>query len=267
MTTPVIVLCAVAGALLLGLFIFFLWWSNNALCVTNLQISAPIDLKIAHISDLHGKQFGKRSEKLVAKVKQQQPQIIVITGDIIHNYTRRDWAVALTLVRRLCRIAPTYYISGNHELRSKNYRNLRRSIQRAGAVVLDDSAVYTHGVCIVGLGGASQKNHRLETILPQDDSYKILLAHQPQFVEQYAKFSISLMLSGHAHGGQWRIPFTKLGIYAPKQGLFPKYSAGIYTVKNTKLVVSRGLGNSQFPLRLFNRPELVIITLNKTPDE
>ena len=98
--------------------------------------------------------------------------------------------------------------------------------------------------------------------LSQGDGFQLLLSHRPEFMDMYVRYDIDLVLSGHAHGGQFRLPFLG-GLYAPSQGFFPKYDAGLFEEENTKMIVSRGIGNSAFPLRFNNRPELVLITLTQ----
>lgn len=146
-------------------------------------------------------------------------------------------------------------------MRNKGYRFFRKDLIEAGAEVLDDRTVEICGLTVTGLNGASLKNGKLFKIAPEGNR-DILLAHEPQHIENYSKADYKLILCGHAHGGQWRIPFTKQGLYAPGQGVFPKYTSGVHTCDNSKMVISRGLGNSEFPLRLFNRPEIVVLELN-----
>jgi hypothetical protein len=248
-----------------ALFALFVWFSNSCLMLTNYKIEiadAPQNLKIVHLSDLHGKSFKKGNKQLLQTVKSQSPDVIAITGDIIHLYTKRNIRVATEIIPELCKIAPVIYVSGNHEMRSTKYRILREQLKKGGAIVLDDCKTELCGFTFVGLNCASLKNGTIFSITP-DISPKILLAHEPQFLESYKKASYDLVLSGHAHGGQWRIPFTKIGIFSPGQGLLPKYTSGIYKSGKTQMVVSRGLGNSECPLRLFNRPEVVVISVTK----
>ena len=255
-----IVLCSVAGLLLI---ILFLWLSNNLIKTTRYTVpfgSVEKSVKIVQISDLHGKQFGAHSSKLIAKVVALSPDVIAITGDIIHRYTEKNKRVALEAVSSLSQIAPVLYISGNHEMRNKGYRFFRKALMEAGATVLDNSEIQVCGVSFVGLNGAHNKNGTLSKISAQAHK-KVLLAHMPHYYKNYQSAGYALVLSGHAHGGQWRIPFTKQGIYAPGQGRFPKYTSGMHKFGKTKMIISRGLGNSEFPLRLFNRPELVLINL------
>ncbi len=249
-----------AALLLLALFI---WFSNNSIVKTQYVLSFPWikgAVKILQISDLHGKNFGRDNCRLIELAAKERPDVIAVTGDIIHKYTPKNVETAIKAISSLSAIAPVVYISGNHEMRGMGYRFLKKELAEAGATVLDNSCAEVAGVTFAGLNGASNKNGAVFN-LSADTSDKILLAHMPHHINRYAEAGYPLVLSGHAHGGQWRI-FGR-GIYAPGQGLFPRLTSGVRTVKNTKLVISRGLGNSKFPLRLFNRPEAVIITLTE----
>lgn len=254
---------ALGAAALFALCALFVWFNNSCLKVTRYkrETEGARKLKIVHLSDLHGKRFGHKNIRLVKKVAEIKPDFIAITGDIIHLYTPKNIAVAAETVSALKEIAPVIFVAGNHEMRNKGYRNLRKILMDAGATVLDDRAAEVCGITVVGLNGASLRNCKLEKITPKI-SPKILLAHEPQFFEKYVSCGYDLALCGHAHGGQWRIPFTRIGLYAPGQGKFPKYTAGVHEKDKCAMVISRGLGNSEFPLRLFNRPEIVVIDIN-----
>ena len=246
------------------LIVLLCWLGNNLIFTTRYQIDIKgleREVKIVQVSDLHGKSFGKNNCKLVEKIVKERPDFIAVTGDIIHKYTEKNKRVALGLISSLAEVAPVVYIAGNHELRNKGYRFFRRDLIEAGAQVLDDCPLNICDLTVVGLKCSSLKNDKIFAITPKDEGVKILLAHMPQFIERYAKVGYDIVLCGHAHGGQWRIPFTHRGIYSPGQGLFPKYTEGVHTCGKTKMVISRGLGNSEFPVRLFNNPELVTINL------
>lgn len=255
-----VTLGVLAGAALVWLFV----WFNNS-CLKTARFKVKIDgapqLKIAHLSDLHGKRFGRRNSKLISEVKKLAPDAIFVTGDIIHLYTPANKEAALEAVSSLKEIAPVIYVAGNHEMRNKGYRFFRKDLKEAGATVLDDEVIKVCGITVAGLNCASLRNDKINKITPAV-SPKILLAHEPQFFEKYARAGYDLVFCGHAHGGQWRIPFTSIGLYAPGQGKFPKYTAGLYKSGNAVMCVSRGLGNSEFPLRLFNRPEIVFMQIN-----
>ena len=263
MTAWQIALTVSGSVVAILLVALFLWLSDNLIKTTQYEVpfgGIEKSVKLVQISDLHGKQFGSHSVKLISKVCSLAPDVIVITGDIIHRYTEKNKRVALEAVSALSQIAPVIYISGNHEMRNRGYRFFRKSLMDAGATVLDNREITVCGVKFVGLNGAHNKNDTLSKI-SIDARNKVLLAHMPHCYKNYAKSGYGLVLSGHAHGGQWRIPFTKQGIYAPGQGIFPKYTSGMHTFGNTKMIISRGLGNSEFPFRLFNRPEIVAINL------
>lgn len=251
----------------LTLVFLFIWCNNSLLKVTRYRLSADVEkaIKIVHLSDLHGKEFGRKNARLVAKIIKEKPDFIVITGDIIHRYTEKNKKVALELVSTLSGVAPVIYVAGNHEMRNKGYRFFRKDLKEAGAVVLDDCPHNICGLTVVGLNCSSLKNNVIEKITPDcgEKGVKILLAHMPQFIDKYAAAGYDFVFSGHAHGGQWCIPFTRQGIYAPGQGYFPKLTSGVHTRGKTKMIISRGLGNSECPLRLFNRPEIIVAELNK----
>ena len=254
---------ALGSVAFIALCVLFVWFNNSCIKKTRVkrQIEGAPKLKIVHLSDLHGKRFGKNSVKLIKKVGEEKPDLIAITGDIIHLYTPKNIAVAAEVVSALKEIAPVLFVAGNHEMRNKGYRNLRKILLEAGATVLDDRAEEVCSIAVVGLNGASLRNDKITKITP-DTAPRILLAHEPQFFEKYADAGYDLVLCGHAHGGQWRLPFTGIGLYAPGQGAFPKYTAGVHERGKCAMVISRGLGNSEFPLRLFNRPEIVVIEIN-----
>ncbi len=263
MTPLFAALIALSAAAVVALLVWFLWFSNNSIVKTQYVLSFPWikeRVTVVQISDLHGKSFGKNNSRLVSAVASCKPGVIAVTGDIIHNYTKKNVAVAVATVSALAAIAPVVYVSGNHEMRNKGYASLRKALAAAGATVLDNACATVCGVTFAGLNGACNKNDAVLT-LSDDPSDKILLAHMPHHIKNYARAGYPLVLSGHAHGGQWRIPFTKKGLYAPGQGVFPKLISGVHRVNGSMLVISRGLGNSKFPLRLFNRPELVKIIL------
>lgn len=251
----------VAGVLLA---VIFVWCSNNLITVTRYKVEsgkAPErGVKIAHLSDLHGKSFGRGNRRLLKKMTKEQPDLIVVTGDIIHKYRDRDISVALSAVSELCKIAPVYYVSGNHEMRSTRYRTLKEQLIKAGATVLDGECVQACGINLAGVNCAKIKGGGYFSLCGSE-GFNVLLAHLPQYIDRYALAGYDLALTGHAHGGQWRIPFTKIGIYSPGQGLFPKYASGMHSCGNMRQVISRGLGNSQCPLRLFNRPEIVVVEI------
>ena len=266
MSPGAIAITVAACAGVVALIVLFCWFSNSAFTVTRYTVESgklTSSFRIVHLSDLHAKRFGKKNCRLVKAVKKLKPDIICFTGDIIHLYRKPGEEAALELVEQLVKIAPFYYVSGNHEMRYKNYRGFSRRLQEKGAVVLENQYVITNGAALVGLGCANLKNNKIFEITPDFDTYKILLAHEPQFLRKYSRAGHDLILSGHAHGGQWRLPFSKQGVYAPGQGLLPPLTSGEHIVGSSHRRISRGLGNSEFPLRINNRPEVVVIDLKK----
>lgn len=265
---PVYIALICTGCALL--FAAFILFSNNCIKISKYKIDsakAPESgVKIVHLSDLHGKRFGKANARLVKKIRAIKPDFIAITGDIIHKYRPRDMQVALEAVSALAAVAPVYYVSGNHEMRSTRYKQFKERLIDAGAVVLDDETLAAFGITVAGVNCAHIKAGKFFG-LAEGEGFKLLLAHLPQYIDRYALAGYDLTLCGHAHGGQWRIPFTKIGVYSPGQGLFPKYTSGVHSCGNMRQVISRGLGNSQCPLRLFNRPEIVVVEIIKKTEK
>ena len=258
--------------LILSLILFvisvgiFLHWNNTALQVTEYTVSSGRipegfdGYKIVQVSDLHNTAFGDLPDKITAL----SPDIIVITGDIVHASPKEK---ALQFARQAVKIAPTYYVSGNHEHRM-DYETLFRELQEMGVTVLRNSRVSLEKngdtVCLAGIEDPifypdETVEDKLQPLV-QADTYTVLLSHRPNLFDSYVSCGADLVLSGHVHGGQFRLPFVG-GLYAPNQGLFPKYDAGMFTSGKTSMIISRGLGNSAFPFRLFNRPEIVAVTL------
>lgn len=259
----------------------FCFLQNNSIVISNYTHrsrkipSAFHGYKILHISDLHNKMFGKNQDYLIKKIKASSPDIIVITGDLIDR-RRFDLDTAMCFINKAVDIAPIYYVSGNHEAWSGKYDQIKQSLKDAGVLILDDTSLELlkgeNSIQLLGLSdpdfltsnyldGTNTK--KLELQLKQwsnDINYKILLSHRPELFSLYIENNIDLIFSGHAHGGQIRLPFLG-GLIAPDQGFFPKYTSGPYKNANSTMFVSRGLGNSIFPFRVFNRPEIVVVTL------
>lgn len=258
-------------------------WGNTALMVSTISISSShipaafSGFRIVQISDLHNVEFGKNNAELLKLLSESRPDIIVITGDLIDaNHT--DVGIALGFAQESVRIAPTYYVTGNHEAASPQYDALQDWLEDAGVIVLEDEAISLErgGETIALLGLAdpdftvkgdmfgeipAMVSTKLKNLIGDESGYTILLSHRPELFETYVDGGIDLVFSGHVHGGQFRLPFIG-GLVAPNQGLFPKYDAGLYTDGGTSMVVSRGIGNSIIPFRFNNRPEIVLVELN-----
>lgn len=258
---------------------WFLHIQNNAIVVTNIDYKntkIPVAFegyKIVQISDLHNKQYGT---KLLTKIKAIKPNSIVITGDLIdRRFTNVD--VAMEFIDGITKIAPVYYVSGNHEAWSKYNDELQARLVESGVIVLNNKKMELHhknqSIELIGvqdpayLTQTNKQKSNTSSIrsslrkLTNKDSFQILLSHRPELFKMYQKYNIDLVFSGHAHGGQIRLPLLG-ALVAPNQGILPKYTSGAYREKESTLVVSRGLGNSLFPYRLFNQPEVVVVTLH-----
>lgn len=251
----------------------FLYWQDNGLMITKYNYrskklpKAFSGYKILQISDLQNKEFGKHHKKLVLAIEKQKPDYIVITGDLLDR-NRTNIKSAMELINQIVKIAPVYYVSGNHEHQSGAYDILLSFLKQQGVFVLENEKEKiikdSEYISILGLKDKSvnsQYNQVLSSLCQnQKTQFQILLSHRPELFSDYVENDVDFVFTGHAHGGQIRIPFIG-GIFAPHQGFFPKYTSGIHTQNNTTMVVSRGLGNSTFPFRINNRPELVVVTL------
>lgn len=274
-----VLLCTLTALLAL---IIWTAWGNTALMVNTITVSSDripagfSGYRIAQVSDLHNAEFGAENTKLLQTISESTPDIIVITGDLIDmNHTNID--TALDFAKNAVQIAPTYYVNGNHEAGLSQYDELKEGLTSVGVIVLEDEAIQLeHNGNTVTLIGLSDPNFairndvfdetpamastKINGLLENENGYTILLSHRPELFETYVRCDVDLVFSGHAHGGQFRLPLIG-GLVAPNQGLFPKYEAGLYTDVNTNMVVSRGIGNSIIPFRFNNRPEVVLVEL------
>lgn len=249
---------------------------NNWIKIENIKVEVkelPKELKglkIAHISDVHLPKNASNVESIVDKVKQEKPDIIVMTGDIIDESADLKTCGLDKLCRGLSKITKTYAITGNHELWNGHVDEWTSILVENNIEVIDNKVgIYTKNnksIAILGLkDGYEYKSEDFKDISNCKNMPIILLAHRPELFGSYSSSSNSInpniVFSGHAHGGQFRIPIINKGIIAPNQGFFPKYTSGLYTYNNVKMIVSRGLGNSIIPIRINNRPHLPIIEL------
>ena len=275
----------IAGvALVLLALIIWTAWGNTALelntyTVSSKELPDAFDgYRIAHISDLHNAELGDSNEKLLSMLREAEPDIIAITGDLIDS-RNTNIEVALAFAEEAMKIAPCYYVTGNHEARVSEYDELKAGLEAAGVVVLENerTEIELSGEAITILGvddpsfntdylfgdSASVVSNTLAEISTEDDGLTVLLSHRPELFDTYVACGMDLTLSGHAHGGQFRLPFVG-GLVAPNQGLFPKYDSGLYTSGSTNMIVSRGIGNSLLPFRFNNRPEVILIELKSS---
>ena len=257
-------------------------WGNTALQLNTYTISSEElpdafdGYRIAHISDLHNAEMGDGNKKLLAMLREAEPDIIAITGDMIDS-RNTNVAVALAFAVEAMLIAPCYYVTGNHEARVSEYDELKAGLEACGVVVLENkrAKIELSGETITLLGvddpsfntdylfgdSASVVSNTLAEISTEDDGFTVLLSHRPELFDTYVESGMNLVFSGHAHGGQFRLPLIG-GLAAPNQGLFPKYDSGLYTDGDTNMIVSRGIGNSIFPFRFNNRPEVILVELD-----
>ncbi len=276
-------------ALLLCLVIVFgvfVVYSNFKIETTEYTIESSLlpksfdKFKIVQISDLHNAEFGEDNERLIEIIKEQKPDAVFVTGDTIDGFYT-NIQIPIKLFEETLKICDIYLVVGNHEIRSDTnlYFEFLDTLTEMGVIVLKDDTTYIERngekIQVIGLNDASNykavynenfNEQIVETINNLDDKnyFTVLLSHHPELFNEYTKTNVNLVFSGHAHGGQFRLPFLG-GVIAPEQGFFPKYDAGIFTKNNTTMVVSRGLGNSIIPVRINNSPEVVVVTI-KTVD-
>lgn len=264
-----------AGAITL----YGLWfWQNKTLQITHYTLQKQVDkpLRLLQISDLHATEFGRDNGRLFKKIQSLAPDLILVTGDTIGSQKQLPYLGKLTA--NLSKIATTVIISGNHESRNQLVSAQAATVKQAGGVFLQNEiatlSIKGQAVSLLGLcekqgnytdiftaikpTAAMSAPHLLFETLKTQEGLKILLSHFPENFDalgqqSYSQFDFDVMFAGHAHGGQVRL-FGQ-GIIAPGQGIFPKYTAGVW---QNRLIISRGLGNSSIPLRIFNRPELVL---------
>ncbi len=277
----IVLVLAVVAPLLIALILWIVW-GNKALQLNSYTISSDRvpeafdGYRIAHISDLHNTEIGKDNEILLTMLKEAEPDIIAITGDFIDS-RNTDIEIALRFAERAARIAPCYYVTGNHEARVPEYDEFKSELTELGLAVLEDDRIdlkmNDETITLIGVNDPSFKSDylfddeesvmktQLHELMKENDGFTILLSHRPELFDIYVDSGVDLVLSGHAHGGQFRLPFVG-GLVAPDQGLFPKYDTGLYSAESTNMIVSRGIGNSIIPFRFNNRPEVILIILN-----
>ncbi|MBR5501418.1 MAG: metallophosphoesterase [Oscillospiraceae bacterium] len=290
-----IIACVLAAAALLAVGVL-LHRGNTRLTVSEYTLTLPSlpaafdGLRVVQISDLHDACFGENQSELAAELAALKPDIVVFTGDLF-DYKRLNLKNSLAAAEAAVNIAPCYYAPGNHEQRRPvQYAALIRGLKALGVTVLDDAyAEITRGGSSIRIAGARDisfyearyseeeieygDEHLAKTLwltqlktLCTGSDFTLLLSHHPEYFAFYSGVGAQLVFSGHTHGGQFRLPFVG-GLFAPGQGILPEYSEGVHTHQNTTtMVVSRGLGNSAFPLRVNNPPELVLTVLHSAQE-
>lgn len=273
-------LWSIPCVILLIVLIAWIAWDNQALEVNEWTVSDRdipgtfSGYRIAQISDLHNAEFGEHNEELLSMLAGTAPDIIVLTGDLVDS-RRTDVDAAADFAAQAMEIAPVYYVTGNHESRLQRlFPALEARLEAADVTVLRGEAVLLsrggQQIQLLGVDDITFYTGNWEDQLPEDlerlkkeGLYTVLLSHRPDLLKLYEKAGVDLVFTGHAHGGQIRLPWIG-GILAPDQGFFPKYDSGLYTLGETNLMVSRGLGNSLFPFRVNNPPEIVVVELTTT---
>ena len=252
------------------LFLFAAFY--NALTVKNYilktnKVSEAV--KIVLITDLHSCFYGEEQARLIDKINEQKPDLILMSGDIVDDVLPQ--AGTVSLLKGIADQYPCYYVSGNHEFWSGKIDSIKKMFEEYGVKVLSGTnetiRLNNQTITVCGVDdpevGAAVFDQQLETALPSDHTnYTILLSHHPELFKRYITLQCDLIVSGHAHGGQWRIPFILNGLIAPNQGFFPKYAGGLYRENGRTMIVSRGLAKQSTRIpRIFNPPELVVIDL------
>lgn len=271
---------------ILTLFLIFLIWGNDSIEITELSYDSkkiPIDFEgftIVQISDLHNKRFGKQQSSLLNKIQSLNPDIIILTGDLVDSsYT--DLESVKEFILPATAICPVYYVTGNHEAWIDQYAQLETVLTNASVILMDNrkieltrnqSKVELYGISdplMLSSTASEEELRKMVTTKLKDLSHKsnpntlkILLSHRPGLLDIFSDTEMDLVFSGHVHGGQFRLPFLG-GLIGPNKKILPKFTSGFYYQGNTTMVVSRGLGNSAIPIRFLNRPEIISLTLKR----
>lgn len=276
-----IILLNLVLLIIIFIIVLMVFGLDNDLVVTKYsleseKISEP--LKIVYLSDLHSCYYGEDQEDLVDTVIAQEPDVILWGGDIVDDdFVNLNPQNAYIAMRRLAEVYPSYYVSGNHELWSWQIDSITSMIERIGVEVLSaESVELTAEIILHGIDDPDIDYYKLSSSETLDydeqldaisdidqDKFNILLAHRPERIEEYAELAVDLTISGHAHGGQWRLPGINFGLFSPNQGLFPKYTSGFYEYEEMKLLVGRGLSRESTSIpRIFNPPEVIVLILS-----
>jgi len=268
-TLPVLLIVGIS--LLLFIITFFLC-SLPILETTYHKIeSAKVneEIKLVVLADFHSSNYGKNQEELVNAIKKEKPDLILMPGDIVDDI--RDRTPCTVLLNQIKGIAPIYYIYGNHEMNYKVKQSITNYLLSFGVNIVNntfvDVPVKNTTLRIFGLQDPQDKvppdtwQREIKKMSDSvDEKYSILLSHRPTFVKEYKKTKFDLILCGHAHGGQWRLPWSEQGLFCSDEGLFPKYSSGRFNLGTPTMLVSRGLCKNSIP-RLFNKPEILSVTI------
>lgn len=269
------------AVVLLAVFTAWILWANSALSLSRHSVSIKnlpdefSGFRIIQISDLHNDEFGKDNGTLLDIIKKSEPDIIVFTGDLI-DCRNPNIDVSLKFAENAIKIAPCYYVTGNHEARIPEYMSAKEDFRKLGVTLLEnESVLISRKTASILLAGVDDPRFKEDSPLTDCEVMEnqlnnvsrknlpsVLLSHRPELFEVYAEHNFDLVLCGHTHGGHFRFPFVG-GLWSPYQGFFPKYDAGRFSKNNTEMIVCRGLKKSSVPPRFLNRPEIILIELNK----
>lgn len=233
-------------------------------------------IRIALITDLHSCAYGTDQSRLIDAIDAESPDLLLLGGDICDDVLPNDNAESL--LKGISGRYPCYYVTGNHEYWSKDIDTILNLFQSYNVTILNgthdtveinDQFINICGITDPAVTKYTDSDYGIHDQLKalknvsKNSYYTILLAHRPELIAAYSNYDFDLVLSGHAHGGQWRIPGIINGLYAPNQGLFPKYAGGKYNIGDSTMIVSRGLAKESTRIpRIFNRPELVMVDIN-----
>ncbi len=280
-------------AVIILIVLFLVWiavYDTNRFTVSKFTYSdsrIKKNFRAVVLSDLHNKSYGKSNNKLMESIDLLSPDIILIAGDMVNGRAHEKTDSTVAFLTQLAKSYPVYYENGNHEMRLDIYRDrfgdkydrYCEALKSAGIHLLvnERECIDDLGVVIIGseinkihykrMGIVPLKEGELlkELGVPEKDYCNILLAHNPDFFEDYAEYGADIVFSGHVHGGIVRIPFVNRGVLSPNVKFFPKYFEGEYREKDTTMIVSRGLGSHTIPFRLFNPGDLVVVDFS--PEE
>jgi|LSQX01.3.fsa_nt_gb predicted MPP superfamily phosphohydrolase len=257
---------------LFALLVFILMGFREKLQLTTVELRREHAARILLLSDLHATLYGEDQSELISQIKDAAPDAILIAGDLFDE--RREKSPVFALIEGITPLAPVYFVCGNHDLQFERFDSLLHELETRGVIILHGKTellrVGERCISISGLIDPLSISHRdlfgyrkhLEDLqpLPEADTH-ILLAHRPEYVRLYRQFPFDVVLCGHAHGGQARLPFIGQGLLSPGQGFFPAWSGGVYTFNELTMVVSRGLSRFASMPRFYNPPELVLVLL------
>lgn len=270
----------ILAVLIISFISVWIYRHNTTITTTHYIVSSEIlpesfeGFTIVQVSDLHNDVFGKDNADLFDAIRSAAPDIIVLTGDILDSYHTK-LEIACAFINEISDIAPVYYTTGNHEYRLPiTFAEFEQHMINSGVTVLRNKSaeIQRNGETITISGAEDPDFSGIEDFkdtiyfkdrlskLKAENSFTLLLSHRPDIFDVYCSIGADLVLTGHAHGGQFRLPLLG-AVTAPQQGLFPDFTEGLFEHGNTTMIVSRGLGNSAFPFRINNPPELVVVTL------